>query len=186
MKAKKCNTKHQDIQDINMGRYYSGDINGKFWFGTQSSGDASHFGGVFTITNVYQMCSCPENGNRYCTDCYSSYEEHAEDAEIEEGESLLFESTIMPCHVMDIDEVRTMVELLESQVGYAIKSYTIDKANGYDYDLSQEDWNAISADSNDSTKESLRVYVARLCFGKQILAWMEDHPNENCVFNVEC
>ena len=29
-----------------MGRYYSGDINGKFWFGVQSSGAASRFGGT--------------------------------------------------------------------------------------------------------------------------------------------
>jgi hypothetical protein len=28
-----------------MGRYYSGDIDGKFWFGVQSSDDASFFGG---------------------------------------------------------------------------------------------------------------------------------------------
>jgi hypothetical protein len=27
-----------------MGRYYSGDIEGKFWFGVQSSDDADHFG----------------------------------------------------------------------------------------------------------------------------------------------
>jgi len=28
-----------------MGRYYSGDIEGKFWFGVQDSDDASFFGG---------------------------------------------------------------------------------------------------------------------------------------------
>ncbi len=28
-----------------MGRYYSGDIEGKFWFGVQNSTDASFFGG---------------------------------------------------------------------------------------------------------------------------------------------
>ena len=28
-----------------MGRYYSGDIEGKFWFGVQNSDDASFFGG---------------------------------------------------------------------------------------------------------------------------------------------
>ena len=28
-----------------MGRYYQGDINGKFWFGVQDSTDANHFGG---------------------------------------------------------------------------------------------------------------------------------------------
>jgi hypothetical protein len=29
-----------------MGRYYSGDINGKFWFGVQSSDDSEFFGGL--------------------------------------------------------------------------------------------------------------------------------------------
>lgn len=29
-----------------MGRYYSGDIEGKFWFGLQSSDAASRFGGI--------------------------------------------------------------------------------------------------------------------------------------------
>jgi len=29
-----------------MGRYYSGDIEGKFWFGVQDSDDASFFGGA--------------------------------------------------------------------------------------------------------------------------------------------
>jgi hypothetical protein len=29
-----------------MGRYYTGDIEGKFWFGVQSSGDLLFFGGV--------------------------------------------------------------------------------------------------------------------------------------------
>jgi hypothetical protein len=31
-----------------MGRYYTGDIEGKFWFGVQSSDDAIHFGGTYT------------------------------------------------------------------------------------------------------------------------------------------
>jgi len=29
-----------------MGRYYNGDIEGKFWFGVQSSDDALHFGAI--------------------------------------------------------------------------------------------------------------------------------------------
>lgn len=32
-----------------MGRYYQGDIEGKFWFGVQESTDASHFGGKETM-----------------------------------------------------------------------------------------------------------------------------------------
>jgi hypothetical protein len=34
-----------------MGRYYSGDIEGKFWFGVQSSDDASFFGGETSELN---------------------------------------------------------------------------------------------------------------------------------------
>ena len=34
-----------------MGRYYSGDIEGKFWFGVQSSDDASFFGGTESEPN---------------------------------------------------------------------------------------------------------------------------------------
>jgi hypothetical protein len=34
-----------------MGRHYSGDIEGKFWFGVQSSDDASLFGGETSEPN---------------------------------------------------------------------------------------------------------------------------------------
>jgi len=34
-----------------MGRYYSGDIEGKFWFGVQDSNDASFFGGEVSEPN---------------------------------------------------------------------------------------------------------------------------------------
>ena len=37
-----------------MGRYYSGDINGKFWFAVQSSDDASFFGGEETQPNYLE------------------------------------------------------------------------------------------------------------------------------------
>ena len=37
--------RYYKIININMGRYYNGDIEGKFWFGVQSSDDAIFFGG---------------------------------------------------------------------------------------------------------------------------------------------
>jgi hypothetical protein len=43
-----------------MGRYYSGDIEGKFWFAVQSSDDASFFGG--SDDEVYHQ---DENGDDY-------------------------------------------------------------------------------------------------------------------------
>lgn len=36
-----------------MGRFYRGDIEGKFWFGVQSSNDADHFG--FTGVRPYEL-----------------------------------------------------------------------------------------------------------------------------------
>jgi hypothetical protein len=40
-----------------MGRYYTGDIEGKFWFGVQDSDDANHFGGeeIETPEDVYAL-----------------------------------------------------------------------------------------------------------------------------------
>lgn len=38
-----------------MGRYYSGDIEGKFWFGVQDSNDANHFGVEMGDDNSYHF-----------------------------------------------------------------------------------------------------------------------------------
>ena len=57
-----------------MGRYYGGDIEGKFWFGVQSSVDARHFGAdPEESEKVYSYCgdSCPreaEEGDP-CPNC---------------------------------------------------------------------------------------------------------------------
>jgi hypothetical protein len=39
-----------------MGRYYRGDIEGKFWFAVQSSDDASFFGGEEIEPNYLEYC----------------------------------------------------------------------------------------------------------------------------------
>ena len=39
-----------------MGRYYHGDINGKFWFGVQSSVDACNFGGEYEVLYSWSCC----------------------------------------------------------------------------------------------------------------------------------
>ena len=38
-----------------MGRYYTGDINGKFWFGVQSSNDAEFFGVHSEEVTIYHF-----------------------------------------------------------------------------------------------------------------------------------
>lgn len=49
-----------------MGRYYWGDINGKFWFGIQSSTDAENFGAV--AQEFYCWDCCQEDATSYDLD----------------------------------------------------------------------------------------------------------------------
>lgn len=39
-----------------MGRYYSGDIEGKFWFAVQTSDDAEYFGAIKMFHNTIPYC----------------------------------------------------------------------------------------------------------------------------------
>ena len=73
-----------------MGRFYSGDIEGKFWVGIQTSDDI-----VNLINNIrhipeftWKVCNCQASpfNDDYCTDCYSSKEEHINDI-IQEDEN---------------------------------------------------------------------------------------------------
>ena len=73
-----------------MGRFYHGDIEGKFWFGIQDSGDIEN---LITISpQVYyswRVCNCVAeiDTSDYCNDCYESKEEHEASVIEEEGEN---------------------------------------------------------------------------------------------------
>jgi hypothetical protein len=70
-----------------MGRFYNGDIEGKFWFGIQNSNDVEE---LVTVTHhVYyswNVCGCTAeiHDYEYCKECYDSKEEHI-NAAIDEG-----------------------------------------------------------------------------------------------------
>ena len=60
-----------------MGRYYNGDIEGKFAFGVQSSDTMDKFGAVSVDSIKYIGCGCNYIENEdYCQECYDSKEEH--------------------------------------------------------------------------------------------------------------
>lgn len=62
-----------------MGRYYGGDIEGKFWFGVQSSCDINNLVNIEYITEyVWKACGCGARieDEKFCTDCYENYDEH--------------------------------------------------------------------------------------------------------------
>ena len=64
-----------------MGRYYNGDIEGKFWFAVQSSDDASHFGGTQSEPNhlnySFQTDDIDDikSGIKTCVDYLGEYKE---------------------------------------------------------------------------------------------------------------
>ena len=80
-----------------MGRYYNGDIEGKFWFGVQSSDDVEN---LVTITpNTYYSwigcgCNAEIEDETYCHSCFQSQTEH-EEAVIEEYEDADLECLYM-------------------------------------------------------------------------------------------
>ena len=73
-----------------MGRFYYGDICGKFWFACQPSDDATDLGGDMELMYRFYVCGCEYNfieklddaqevyNEDYCSSCFSSYKEHLE------------------------------------------------------------------------------------------------------------
>ena len=64
-----------------MGRFYSGDINGKFWFGIQSSYDISNLLEIEpNLVLEWYGCRCTlhddnNEDDKYCVECFNSEEE---------------------------------------------------------------------------------------------------------------
>jgi hypothetical protein len=69
-----------------MGRFYSGAINGKFWFGIQSSYDISNLLDIEpNIVLEWYGCRCTlhddnNENNKYCVECFDSEEEFLAEA----------------------------------------------------------------------------------------------------------
>ena len=169
-----------------MGRYYTGQISGKFWFAIQDSYDASYFGVEPEDIWNYHVCLCylsksdiDIEKNMYCEDCYTSYLEHLEamkEDEIDDDHTwALSESEVN--YNFDESDKETLLEKisdLEGKVGKYMDSYKIqdnDGDIGYDYSVPK-----------DVTEEELPL-IAKLCLGKQIAYCLE--KNGTCSFTAE-
>lgn len=165
-----------------MGRFYSGNIYGKFWVAVQSSYDPSYFGGIINdIFNFYACgCNCEfddiKNPNIYCTNCYDSYDDHIqtikdEDIEQYDGNNIKtwFKSDNEIEYLFDnnqIDIINDKIKLLENIVGEHMHSYKIIDDGvviTYDYDVPK------------ITDPILLENIARLCLGKQIIYCIQKH-----------
>ena len=182
-----------------MGRYYCGQITGKFWFGVQSSSDASYFGVKHKDIVQYQVCGCEldesyidhviENETLYikinrdglfCEDCFETFDEHkqalVDDDIIFDGNNWYISDheIYYQFEITDINVVTSQIQKLEHVVGKHMTSYKINDENGeitYNY-----------SDPKNLTADEL-VLVARLCLGKQILYCLQTYGT--CYFSAE-
>jgi hypothetical protein len=179
-----------------MGRYYSGNIEGKFWFGTQSSDDATNFGVDPVEQYDYYGCLCcatddidanngneEENAKLFCSSCYESLEDHLEKTEEDRNGSNLtycqcneiyydFQQSSLPTLIKEIKK-------LEKKVGKYMEPFTIiDKTaecEGVQYDYRVPEGTKL--------KKGELELIARLCLGKQILFCVETYGS--CGFHAE-
>ena len=160
-----------------MGRYYSGDISGKFWFAVQDSTDASHFGKEYEEVYTYYVCGCEFDGEEYCTGCYGSIEEHTQamlEEEDEDTRTWHISNSVIKYSFgeSDIHTVSEEVTALESDVGHHIDEYGID----------DETMEYVCSFKQECTEEEVER-IARLCLGRQILYCLK--KTGSCAFSAE-
>lgn len=154
-----------------MGRFYFGQIAGKFWVGVQDSNDASSFGVE------------PEFKDHYCYTCgCEGFEAHSHEADEYDGEC-------EDCNCDFVETVETNEDEFDYYFDYSNVEYiqevlddiklkipdieipTFNKDDSYEYDVS---W----------VKDELSVLKARWYLGQQILACIADEGE--CSFTCEC
>jgi hypothetical protein len=128
-----------------MGRYYWGDIEGKFWFGVQSSDDADFFGGERTEPTAIN---------------YSYTEDDIKD--IQDG--------ITNCEAA-LGEYQTKLAVFFSPSGEGYAGYTDAMLAKY---LGIEMKEGTNWDARDGKINELLEWYARLELGKQILKSVKD------------
>ena len=180
-----------------MGRYYSGQISGKFWFGVQSSTDATNLGCNPKHIINYHACRCQAEDifiedtddneeldqykNNYCTNCFGSFEEHMQEIKEDEPENSDNKTWSISDHEIEYQfESRHIAFLdakiaeLEQLVGQYITEYNIkDEDNEITYDCMP---------SPELSNDMLEL-TAQLCLGRQISYCL--HNKGSCYFYAE-
>jgi len=180
-----------------MGRFYSGDIHGKFWFGIQNSNDINNLiTSEFIIGYCWKECNCEVlfNNNEpekyYCDNCYSSKDEHIKHV-IEnnnyEDELLYYESQEIIYHLNKSNHYKELNNNM-NKLKLQIDDNIIQEMNN----IKQTDdiLNAFSGVFNNVTKllnntedKKICEYVARYILGYQIQYCL--NKNDKCVTYCE-
>ena len=186
-----------------MGRFYSGDIEGKFWFGVQDSNDIEN---LVTITGnteySWKACNCTAeiDDEDYCRQCYETKEEHIEAAieeEEYEDECLYYEdcscgySLDKGTHyeelLMNMEKIKKEIpkEIIEEFDKIEQNDKILDAFTGV-FNKTHPLVNKINDDFvySESKKKQLDVLVARYTLGYQIEYCLRttDSCNINCEY----
>ena len=169
-----------------MGRYYTGTISGKFWFGIQDSNDASHFTNTLIIPQPdyqYYVCGCDVDYNDYCINCFPDYDSHKNSMDDYDKSSLnsiklAYKSNYIKYefNAADLEFIKIKLDMLENEIGYDLiekLNLTIGDNNGFEYYIN---YNILN------NNDALLKIIARWCLGKQIekAIIMTGNCNINC------
>jgi hypothetical protein len=159
-----------------MGRYYIGDIHGKFWFAIQESNDASYFGVVPPPCYSFS-CGCDVDEDielitdLYCTSCYSSSQEHRDSTT---SHSLWhLRELVYSFDESNLPILERKCVLLERRFGKFIESYRIDGDTDYSYEVKLKE----------TVPSEHLPSLARLCLGRLILHCIKS--KKSCTFFCE-
>ena len=166
-----------------MGRYYRGDINGKFWFGIQSSDDAACTGVNPEYRCEYYGCGCYVDlgedltDDSYCESCYTSVSEHRENTQA--GQTWFLRELCFYFSRDDLPSVSMEKQRLEVSVGHFMTGYTItgDTESGFEYEYT------IPEEYNKVVTPDEREEIARLCL-VNLIAHCIDEKGE-CRFEAD-
>lgn len=176
-----------------MGRYYSGSISGKFWFGIQSSFDAKNIGGKIDKLHRYVCCGCSVQDleKTYCEECYADFDEHFNaafedgdlDEEQEEQKILTQDDNELQNSFTgeQLEEVQGHIADLEKVVSKFVASFTMNADSEYEYELKlHEKYEGADCGFTSEIKSDEIELLARWCLAKQVEKCIIDKGE--CIF----
>jgi hypothetical protein len=163
-----------------MGRYYYGDIAGKYWVAIQPSNCMVNYGAQATKCYQYKECGCrvelEENLNSYCSECYDSFEEHKEDIhedDEDDEDDELYQELEENKYRISIDVfdmyMKPVIER-KSEWFNSIAELTFNKDEHYEYDIEFKYENMLFNEND----------FADYCMMLQIKKYFDETNNDIC------
>lgn len=184
-----------------MGRFYSGDISGKFWVGIQQSDDISNLVNYMPDDSYsWKTCGCSlelDEEQGYCVDCFSSVEEHIQSAKDEDN----YDDNVLWCedqqfsyclkkyeHYQELlDSMQRLRTDIHPEIIAELKKIERDDdildAHTGVFDIVIDVFNNVITNMNETEHKTVSAYVARYIIGFQLEYCFE--KNEICYVYCE-